>query len=334
LRKGRPAKKYSQAARLHDVIRIIEARSGVTVEELAEETGVDKRTVYRDLGVIHEAGYPLVSGWRNGRKEHRFLTGFKDIPPIRFTLQELMTLYFLRSQLDMFRGTPFHEDMEVICQKINSALPPRYAAHMERITEVSVPVLQGTRDYGKVAAELNLLRDALLHQYTVDLGYRAGGRGRSRTYRVDPYTIVLHKGGLYLLGFAHNRRALRTFSLNRITRLAVGKQRFEIPDSFIPAVHLQKAFGIVQEEALPVTVKFSPVVAHSVIERIWHPSQKITKNTDGSVVISLEAGGVMEIVSWVLSYGSNAEVMGPPGLRDQVRKIVTGMEQIYLGAPQ
>ncbi|MDH3997337.1 MAG: helix-turn-helix domain-containing protein, partial [Desulfuromonadales bacterium] len=36
---GKPAKKYSQAARLHDVIRILEARYGVTVDELAEECG-------------------------------------------------------------------------------------------------------------------------------------------------------------------------------------------------------------------------------------------------------------------------------------------------------
>src|SRR5574342_373234 len=110
MRKGKPAKMYSQAGRVHDIIRLIEARYGVTVEELAEETGVDRRTVYRDLNVINEAGYPLVSERLNGRKVYRFLTRFKDVPPISFTLQELMTLSFLRSQLDFLRGTPFQED--------------------------------------------------------------------------------------------------------------------------------------------------------------------------------------------------------------------------------
>jgi proteasome accessory factor B len=56
VQKGKPAKKYSQAGRVHDVIRIIEARHGVTVEELAEEAGVNGRTVFRDLHVIQEAG--------------------------------------------------------------------------------------------------------------------------------------------------------------------------------------------------------------------------------------------------------------------------------------
>ena len=62
MQKGKPAKKYSQAARVHDIIRLIEARHGVAVEEMAEETGADRRTIYRDLIAIQEAGYPLDFG--------------------------------------------------------------------------------------------------------------------------------------------------------------------------------------------------------------------------------------------------------------------------------
>ena len=86
-----------------------------------------------------------------------------------------MTLYFLRSQCDFLQGTPFHEEMESIFRKVNSVLPPRYAAHMERIATVSIPLLQGKRDYGKVAEPLKLLREALLYQYRVKLAYRAKG---------------------------------------------------------------------------------------------------------------------------------------------------------------
>ena len=37
---GKPAKKYSQASRLHDVIRILEHRYGATVEDLDMARGV------------------------------------------------------------------------------------------------------------------------------------------------------------------------------------------------------------------------------------------------------------------------------------------------------
>ncbi|RII28979.1 MAG: transcriptional regulator [Geobacter sp.] len=329
MKKGKPAKKYSQAGRVHDIIRLIEARHGITIEELAEEGGVNRRTIHRDLNAIQEAGYPLVSEWEEGRKVYRFLTRFKDVPPINFTLQELLTLSFLRSQLDFLKGTPFRDDMESVFRKVNSVLPPRYAAHMERIARVSLPLLQGARDYGRVAEELKVLRDALLYQYRVTIGYRAKGEGRPVSYQVDPYTLLFYKGGLYLLGYAHNRKALRTFAVERLTRVEVTRERFEMPESFRPEVQLKTAFGIVEEEVLPIRVRFDATVAHMVRDRLWHPTQRLVEEKDGSVTLSFEAGGRMEIIAWVLSYGRHAELLEPAELREEMGSITAELAGVY-----
>lgn len=330
--KGKPAKKYSQAGRVHDIIRLIEARHGMTIEALSEETGVTRRTIHRDLNAIHEAGYPLVGEQMNGRKHYRFLTRFKDVPPVSFTLQELMTLSFLRSQIDFLEGTPFHEDMESIFGKVNSVLPPRYAAHMERIAGVSLPLLQGRRDFSRVFEPLRTLRDALIYQYRVTIGYRATGKKRASSYIVDPYTLIFHRGGLYLLGYAHNRRAVRTFAVERITSVRTERKRFELPADYRPQEQLRNAFGIVEEKAVPVKVRFSPAMAHAVRDRIWHSSQSIGEEGNGGIVISFEAGGSMEILSWVLSYGRYAEILEPPELRSEMERITAEMGSMYRGS--
>lgn len=329
MQKGKPAKKYSQAGRVHDLIRLIEARHGVTIEEMAEEAGVDRRTVHRDLNAIHEAGYPLVSEWLNGRKVYRFLTRFKDVPPVTFTLQELVALSFFRSQLHFLDGTPFRDDLDAVFRKIGSVLPPRYAAHMERIAEVSLPLLQGRRDYARVAPSLTTIRDALIYQYRLRLTYRAPAKGRSTSYVVDPYTLIFYKGGLYLLGYAHNRKALRTFAAERIAGVELLKERFEIPDDYRPGDRLKGAFGIVDEEPLAVAVRFSPEIAHAIRDRLWHPSQRVCEEADGSVVLSFTAGGRMEIVSWLLSYGARAEVLQPAGLREEMGAIAAALAERY-----
>jgi len=329
VQKGKPAKKYSQAGRVHDIIRLIEARHGITIEELAEEAGVTRRTIHRDLNAIQEAGYPLISERVHGRKVYRFLTRFKDVPPISFTLQELMTLCFLRSQLDFLEGTPFHDDMESIYRKVNSVLPPRYAAHMERIAGVSLPLLQGRRDYSRAGEPLRILRDALIYQHRVTIDYHVPGKDQLSSYLIDPYTLIFHRGGLYLLGYAHNRQALRTFSLERVSRVVKENERFELPAEFCPQEQLRNAFGIVEESAVPVRVRFSPAVAHAVRDRIWHPSQKVEELDDGAIVLSFEAGGAMEIISWVLSYGRHAEILAPRELRAELKSIVADMGRLY-----
>lgn len=52
-------KPYSQAARVQGILRTLGVRHGITIGELAEEFGVTKRTLYRDLKALEEAGYPL-----------------------------------------------------------------------------------------------------------------------------------------------------------------------------------------------------------------------------------------------------------------------------------
>ena len=150
----------------------VQPRYGATVEELAEECQVHRRTIFRDLQAIADAGYPLIrEPEEDGRVLYRFMTGFKSMPPITFSLDELMTLYLCRGQLDFLRGTPFHEDLDAIFGKIRSSLRPSSVAHLERIAEASVPRFQGMRDYSGKKEMLTDLRKALLYQYRCEILY-------------------------------------------------------------------------------------------------------------------------------------------------------------------
>ena len=313
---GKPAKKYSQAARLHDVIRLLEARYGVTVDELAEECGVTRRTVYRDLEAIGEAGYPLVPERQgDGRVVYRFLTGFKNLPPITFSLQELMTLYLCRGQLGFLQGTPFQEDLDAIFGRIRSSLPPRSVAHLERIAEAVAPRFQGVHDYRAMHDILATLREAVLFQYRIRLHYTPARRV-PETYLFDPYTLLFTQGALYLGGYAHNRKALRLFLVDRVQKVELSKERFEVPEDFSPEQLTGGAFGLVNEPPLAIRVRFTAEVAHLVAERIWHPSQRREVHADGSVTLTLEAGGRTEILAWLYAFIPHVEVLEPPELRE------------------
>lgn len=313
---GKPAKKYSQAARLHDVIRILEARYGATVDELADECGVTRRTVYRDLDAITAAGYPLVPERQDdGTVLYRFVTGFKNIPPITFSLQELMTLYLCRGQLGFLQGTPFQEDLDAIFSRIRSSLPPRSVAHLERIAEAVAPRFLGVHDYRDQHDILAALREALLKQYRIRLHYTPARRAEE-TYLFDPYTLLFTQGALYLGGYAHNRKALRLFLLDRVQGVEVTRERFEVPDDFTAEQLTGGAFGLVREEPMMVRVSFAPEVAHLVEERIWHPSQQREGNSDGSVTLTIEAGGRTEILAWLYGFVPHVEVLAPPELRE------------------
>jgi len=314
---GKPAKKYSQAARLHDVIRILEARYGATVDELAEECGVTRRTVYRDLDAIRDAGYPLISEPESdGRVLYSFMTGFKKLPPITFSLEELMTLYLCRGQLGFLQGTPFQDDLDAIFGRIHSSLPPRSVAHLERIAEAASPKFQGQRDYAVKKELLKELRRALLYQYQIDLSYTPARRD-TETYRFDPYTLLFFAGALYLGGYAHNRNVLRLFLVDRVEQVTVLDNRFEIPDDFSAADLTGSAFGLIDEEQQTIKVRFGSEIGHLIRERTWHPSQQLIEESDGSLLLTFEASGEKEILAWLYSYLPYVQILEPIGLKEK-----------------
>lgn len=320
----KPAKKYSQAARLHDVIRLLEARYGATVEELAEECRVTRRTIYRDLQAIVDAGYPLVrESGDDGGTLYRFLTGFKKVPPITFSLPELMTLYLGRRQLSFLQGTPFQDDLDAIFGRIRSALPPRSVAHLERIAQVAAPRFQGVRDYAGKREIIDRLRQALLFQYRCRLLY-APPRRTAEEYLFDPYTLLFYKDSLYLGGYAHNRRDLRLFLVDRLQAVEVTAERYEIPDDFRPEDLTGGSFGLIGGESLAVQVRFTPAVAHLIRERTWHSTQVLTEEADGSVLLAFDAAGETEILSWLYSYLPHVQVLAPVSLRQSFR---AGLQQ-------
>lgn len=331
MQKGKPAKKYSQAGRLHSIIRLLETRRGLTLDELAEEYDVDRRTIHRDLSAVEQAGYTLTTEWSDGKKVYSFLARSRNLPAITFTLPQLMSLYLLRSLGAHLAGTPFQAEIDELFKSIHSVLPDRHAAHLERIARVSLPLLHGARDYSPAASFIDDLQKALLQQYRIRLRYAKKGKHECESYEVDPYTLVFHKGGIYLLGNAHNRSDMRLFALERIRGIEVTRQRFEIPDSYQPEAHFSSAFGLVSDAPMKVQVRFSAKIAHTVKDRIWMPRQKISYDSEGRVTVEFEAAGQMELISWILSYGIHAEVLEPAELRKEVKCQLKEMRELYRG---
>jgi hypothetical protein len=50
------------------------------------------------------------------------------------------------------------------------------------------------------------------------------------------------------------------------------------------------------------------------LERIWHDSQRIQKQVDGSIEITFYVAGLDEIRQWILSFGPEACAVEPPEL--------------------
>ena len=146
---------------------------------------------------------------------------------------------------------------------------------------------------------------------------------------VDPYALKFNFGIWYLIGFCHQRNEVRTFRIDRVRKIEILEENFKVPDSFDLDEYFKESWGIIRGQKTKVILKFAKDTADFIAECIWHPSQKLTKNTDGSLIAQFEVGGLSEIKIWILGFGENVEVLEPPELRQELKEAAEKINRIY-----
>lgn len=311
----------AQIARQWKILRLVESRRrGLTAQELSNELETDLRTVYRDLEALQGAGFPLYTE-RVGRSSYwRPVDGFKSNLPFPFTMTELASLHMSRDLMRVFEGTAFYESIEELFHKIRVSLTPEIIRYLDSISANLKIGFGPAKNYEAFKGIISDLSNATAEKHRVEILYQAASTGKATRRKVDPYQVWAMNGVFYLIGLCHLRSSVRTFAIDRIKSLSVLKEKFAYPKDFKLEDYLQDAFRVMRGDPKRIKVRFSPDAARVVRERIWHPSQEIREQEDGSLKITLEVPINYEIVSWILGFGSSAEALQPPELRQRLRE--------------
>ena len=298
--------------------RLARSRAGAGLDELAEELGCVRRTVYRDLDALMYAGFPVTSEKRDGKAYYRFLDTF-EMGQVPFTPDELLALAFSEDLLKTLEGTVFHDSIQAALAKVRAGLGPELSGYLERLGD-GFRVLPGPhKRYAAFRDTIRTLNQGVLEERTLSMRYRTGRTGEESTRRVDPYKVWYHGGALYVIGHDHRSGEIRTFSVDRILEIEDTRERFDVDPSFDFDAYTASSFGVVAEPAVPIRIRFSADWASYVTEREWHASQSTRALPDGGIELLMEAGGSRELANWVLSFGGGAEVLEPAALREEVR---------------
>ena len=309
-----------QMGRQWKIIQIlVSSRRGKSAAELAQEVDCHPRTLYRDLEALQVAGFPIFTERVEGKNLWSLLDTVKHQLPIPFNLTELMALYFSRDMLKVFKDTAFYDSLESMFQKVKTTLPPESIKYLESLEQTLQMGIKPYKEYGKFKGILNQVNNAAINHSSIEIVYYTMSRKKESRRRVDPYRIWFFNGTFYLIGFCHKRNEVRIFALDRIKMLHQTNEAFKIPEDFNFEEFIGQSFGVYQGEPVHIKVWFHQDVAGYIKEKIWHESQRIKNQNDGSIIFEADVAGTDEIRFWIMTWGSKAEVLEPASLREEIR---------------
>ena len=307
---------YAPARRLHEVKAMLSL--GVTRYEIAERLGVSPRTVARYLRALQIADEPVYDDDSLGKAKVWRLQAGARTNTITLTTQQMFAPFLSRRVFDFLAGTGFKEDLDEVFARLEVTLKKQDYGRTRDLALKIFDANEAPHLYEGRFEDVSDIVNALINHLRMRVRHDSVGRGRT-PFVVDPYTLLIYKKGLYLVGHSHHHNELRTFALDgfRSTEWLKG-ERLEHPVDYDPEQRFAGNFGLFGGEPEEVRIFFDQSVARFVQRRQWHPSQRITK-VPGGIELKMTVPCTVEVSSWVLSFGDKAVVLEPATLREQIR---------------
>ncbi len=321
--------------RLHRLLQLMQwLQSGraFNADALADRLQVSRRTVFRDLQTLNEAGVRVLF---DEAREGYFLPSPWKLPIEPLTLPEALSLLLICQEIGRADGgMPFHNAAQSAALKISRALPATLQEFAQEAVRGMTIRLDPVNPLAGSAEHYETLLDAWIQRRQVRLEYESASERKRIATLFCPYRLVFSRRSWYAIGRSSIDRAIRMYNIGRIVSVQLLDGTYKIPVRFNLERYLGDAWHLIREpqQRHEVVIRFQPQVARNVAEVRWHRTQTCRWLDDGSLEFRVTVEGLSEILWWILGYGDQAEVLAPPQLRTMLRDRVARMQHTY-GAP-
>ena len=327
--------------RLTDIVRLATflqaSRGGMTMDEIEKEFGVSRRTAERMRSAVEAVFGPLETVDRGEKRVHWRLRSRQLRALMRITPEEIADLESTAGNLDRSGLAERAGTLRELGTKLRALRRPLDEAEFDDDLEAlmraeGLAMRPGPRTRVEPGL-LPMLRDAIKASRKVEFDYQARSTGRLSRQLVEPYG-VLYGNRAYLVGRTDWSDEPRLWSLANISEARVSDQTFVRDPDFDLQGFAERSFGTFQEEPVDVVIRFDAYSASDVRTFLFHPSQKLTENEDGSLTVQFRAGGLNEMCWHLFTWGEGVTVVQPVELRERLRRMCVRLVNHHADAPE
>lgn len=315
-----------QFVRLFQAVDLLARPEGVTLADIGETLGIDRRSVYRVIETLQNLHFPVYDDkspdeptkrWRLAGEFVRKLPNM-DMPELKLSFSEILSLYLLKGEASLYTGTRLEAEAASAFTKIGSLLPSSVFRQLDKIKTLFIPQSKFAKNYSGKEEIIDTLVDAILTQKICMVGYFSFADETEKHYLIEPLHFFESNGGMYVFVRVPKHDAIRTLAVERIQKLEKSEESFNYPENFDPEKLLESSFDIIYDDPVSLRLWVSRSQAKYIRERKFFREQTITENNDGSMIIDIRTSGKNDVKRWVMSLGAEAMVLSPKNLRKEI----------------
>ena len=286
-----------------------------------------RRTVYNDLAKLRMLGarFEKECGARGMEEKDRF----RYEPGHFFSLHAVINptdaelASEIKHLLSQFEQLPQFKGFEGLLLKIQQRVGIE-------TNEGQTPVVIEKNDGYKGQNWVYDLYRAILGRQTLKITYQ-NFEGKQFVFSISPYTLGEANNRWFLIGWNAEQQKLNNLPLDRIRKVepsifAFVPCRLDLTAWYFPVIGYTRPEDGREED---VQIRVRKKRAYYVDTKPLHPTQRIVAQDDASITFSYRLIPNRELTASLLELGADAEVLAPAALREELIRLVRGMQAVY-----
>ena len=312
--------------RISAILIMLQTKRIIKAEEIARRFEISKRTVYRDIRALEEAGVPIGAEAGVGY----YLTEGYHLPPVMFTKYEASSMLTAEKLVEKFTDHSIEKNFKSALDKIKSVLPISEKDFLEMLTP-HIAILQNYVSTGTDFPNnfLSDIQQALAAKRVIKVDYYALYSDELTKGRlVEPIGICYYGFAWHLIGYCRLRDDYRDFRIDRIKDLFLTDEKFST-DNRIPLHEFLQ--GLYQSNNLePVVIRFDKSIIGFVEKPKYYYGYVDEKDLGSQVEMYFMIDSMEYMARWIIMHGSKAEIISPKKLKENVRALAQELYQHYI----
>ncbi|NCD09348.1 MAG: WYL domain-containing protein [Negativicutes bacterium] len=296
-----------------------------SLKRLSEILDCSRQTVLRLIDQIDMSGRVTVRKWKeDGQSYYQILTG-PNRPKVVLSEDEIAQLVLCKEWMQHLLPSGIRQKLDHTVEKV-AVLLEDYEDRAEAFQPLGQCAVKGKIDYSAYEKILERLIGSIRSRQVLEVLYQSPRRHEPKKHVLVPVHIVAFHEGLYIRGWLVTERGYPeatkdiTLAIHRL--VCVQPTRRTLPEKALSELPpLEGGYFGLSRQTTPFEVKaqFYGGGANYVRERTWSKDDRFEDGGDGSVILNFTAQSELEVIKWILGFGTDARLLAPESLRLRVK---------------
>ena len=300
----------------------------VTVAQMIEELekhGVtaERKSIYDDLEALRLFGLDIV---QQRGKITTYYVGTRDfeLPELKLLVDSIQSSKFItqRKTLSLIKK------VENLASVYDAQLLERQVYVRNRVKSMNESVYYNVDEISNAITKDRAIRFRY-YEFTVEKErqFRHGGA----FYQVSPFALMWDDENYYMLAWDAWDGRMKHYRVDKMTQISAldqpreGKEAFKEVDM---SAYSKKVFGMFTGKERAVRLRFARHLAGAVIDR-FGKDVSLIRDGEEHFTVTVEVAVSPQFFAWIFGFGTEAEVLSPPDVRQELKNTARQIAALY-----